>query len=54
MDWFVLAQDREPLEVSCEHGNESSGFTEYWEILHWLYTWPLLKNGVGPLTWFVR
>jgi hypothetical protein len=25
MDWIDLAQDREPVEGSCEHGDEPSG-----------------------------
>jgi hypothetical protein len=31
MDWIDLA--REPVDGSCEHGNESSGSIKYWEIL---------------------
>jgi hypothetical protein len=33
MDWINLAQDRDPLEGSCEHGNEPSGSIKCWEIL---------------------
>jgi hypothetical protein len=31
MDWIYLAQDREPVEGSCEHGKEPSGFIKFWE-----------------------
>jgi hypothetical protein len=33
MDWIDLAQDRDQMEDSCEHGNEPSGSIEYWEVL---------------------
>jgi hypothetical protein len=33
MDWIDLAQDREPVEGSCEQGNEPLGSTTCWEIL---------------------
>jgi hypothetical protein len=31
--WIDLAQDREPEEGSCEHGNKHSGSIKCWEIL---------------------
>jgi hypothetical protein len=31
MDWLDLAQ--EPVEGSCEHGNEPSGSVKFWEVL---------------------
>jgi hypothetical protein len=34
-----------PVEDSCEHGNEPSGSTKYWEVLEWLHNWRLLKKG---------
>jgi hypothetical protein len=33
MDWIDLAEDRGPVEVSCEHGDEPSGSLKCWEIL---------------------
>jgi hypothetical protein len=33
VDWIRLAVDKEPLEGSCEHGNEFSGSVKYWKIL---------------------
>jgi hypothetical protein len=33
MDWIDLAQDRDPVEGSCEHGNEPSGSIKCWEVL---------------------
>jgi hypothetical protein len=33
MDWTDLAQDREQLEDSCEHGNKPSGSINCWEVL---------------------
>jgi hypothetical protein len=33
MYWIDLAQDREPVEGSCQYGNESSGSIKYWKIL---------------------
>jgi hypothetical protein len=36
------------VEDSCEHGNEPSGCTEFWEILEWLSDWWLLKKGSAP------
>jgi hypothetical protein len=48
MDWIDLAQDRGPVEGSCEHGNETSGSIKYWEVLEWLHNWQLLKKGSVP------
>jgi hypothetical protein len=33
MDWIDLTQDRDPVEGSCEHGNEPSGFIKCWEVI---------------------
>jgi hypothetical protein len=33
MDWIELAQDKGPVEGSCEHGNKPSGSIKCWEIL---------------------
>jgi hypothetical protein len=33
MDGIDLAQDREPVEGSCEHSNELSGSIKCWKIL---------------------
>jgi hypothetical protein len=32
MDWIELAQDRDPVEGSCEHGNKPSGSIKCWEV----------------------
>jgi hypothetical protein len=32
-DWIVLAEDRDPVEGSCEHGDEPSRSLKFWEIL---------------------
>jgi hypothetical protein len=48
MDWIHLNQDRDQLEGSCEHGNESSCSIKYWEILEYLSDWRLLKKGSTP------
>jgi hypothetical protein len=34
-----------PVEGSCEHGNEPSVSTKFWEVLEWLHNWRLLTNG---------
>jgi hypothetical protein len=44
-DWIDLAQDRGPMEGSCEHGDEPSGSIKCWEVLEWLHNWRLLKKG---------
>jgi hypothetical protein len=38
VDWIDTAQG--PVEGSCEHGVEPSGFRKYWEVLEYL-----LKKG---------
>jgi hypothetical protein len=47
MDWIDLVQDREPVEGSCEHGNEPWGSIKC-EIFEWLRHWRLLKKGSAP------
>jgi hypothetical protein len=37
-----------PVEVSCEHGDETSGSINCWEVLEWLHNWRLLKKGSAP------
>jgi hypothetical protein len=39
VDWIGLAQDRDSVEGSCEHGNEHSGSMKCWEVLEWLHNW---------------
>jgi hypothetical protein len=41
VDWIDMAQDREPVEGSFEHGIEPS--IKCWEVLEWL-----LKKGSAP------
>jgi hypothetical protein len=48
VDWVDLAQDRGPLEGSCEHGDEPSGSIKCWEVLEWLHNWWLLKKDSAP------
>jgi hypothetical protein len=45
MDWINLAQDRDPVKGSCEHGHELSGSIKCWEVLELLKNWRLLKKG---------
>jgi hypothetical protein len=33
MDWIHLAEGDGPVAGSCEHGDEPSGFIEFWEII---------------------
>jgi transposase len=33
MHWIDLAQERGPVEGSCENGNELSGSIKWWEVL---------------------
>jgi hypothetical protein len=33
MDWIHLAQDKKPVEGSCEHSSNASGSVKCWEIL---------------------
>jgi hypothetical protein len=39
MAWMDLAQDKGPVEGSCEYGNEPSGSIQFWEVLEWLHNW---------------
>jgi hypothetical protein len=48
VDWVDLAQDKGPLEGSCEHGDKPSGSIKCWEVLEWLQNWQLLKKGSAP------
>jgi hypothetical protein len=48
VDWIHLAQGWRPMEGSCEHGNEPSGFIKYWEILEQFSDWWLLKKASAP------
>jgi hypothetical protein len=36
MDWIDLAQERDQVDGSSEHGNKSSGFIKFWNIFAWL------------------
>jgi hypothetical protein len=47
IDWIDLA-GWGPVEGSCEHDNEPSGFIKCWEFLEWLHNWQLLKKGSAP------
>jgi hypothetical protein len=33
MDLIDLAQDKGPMEGSCEHGNKPPGSIKFWEVL---------------------
>jgi hypothetical protein len=48
MDSLDLAQDRDPVESSCEHGDEPSGSLKCWEVPEWLRNWKLLKKSSAP------
>jgi hypothetical protein len=48
MDWIDLAQDRDPVEGSCEHGDQPSGLLKWWEVPEWLHNWQLLRKGSVP------
>jgi hypothetical protein len=48
MDWIDLAQDRDQLKDSCEHGDKLSGSIKCWEVLEWLHSWQLLEEGSAP------
>jgi hypothetical protein len=43
-DWI----DMGPMEGSCEHGYQSSGSINFWEVLEYLHNWRLLKKGSAP------
>jgi hypothetical protein len=48
MGWYGFdwcGSGYEPVEGSCEHGNESSSSIKCWEVLEWLHNWQLLKKG---------
>jgi hypothetical protein len=36
------------VEGSCEHGDETSGSLNCWEVLERLHNWQLLKKGSAP------
>jgi hypothetical protein len=48
VDWMDMAQDRGPVEGSCEHGIEPSGSIKCWEVLERLHNWWLLEKGSAP------
>jgi hypothetical protein len=48
MDWIVLAQDRDQVGGSCEHGNEPSGSMKCWEVLEFLRAGGRLKKNPAP------
>jgi hypothetical protein len=48
VDWIDLAQDKGPVEGSCEHGNKLLGSIKCWVFLEWLHNWQLLKKGSAP------
>jgi hypothetical protein len=33
VDWIDVAEDKRPVEGSCEHGNEPLGSINCWEVL---------------------
>jgi hypothetical protein len=37
-----------PVEGSCDHCIEPSGFLKCWEVLEWLNDWWPLKKGSAP------
>jgi hypothetical protein len=49
MDWIHLAQDRDPVEDSCEHGNESTSSINYWENLECLSNWSTPQEGLSSM-----
>jgi hypothetical protein len=48
MDWIDLADDRDQMDGSCEHGNELSVSIKWWEVLECLHNWLLVKKGSAP------
>jgi hypothetical protein len=51
MGWYGLdrsGSESEPVEGSCEHGNEHSGSIKCCEVLEYLHNWQLLKKGSAP------
>jgi hypothetical protein len=45
VDWIDMAQNRGPVEGSCDHATEPSVSIKSWEVLEWLHNWRLLKKG---------
>jgi hypothetical protein len=45
---FLTLAGMEPVEGSCEGGNEPSGSIKRWEVLEWLHNRQLLKKGSAP------
>jgi hypothetical protein len=43
VDSIHLTQDKEPLVVSCEHSNVSSGSIKCWVFLEYVSKYQLLK-----------
>jgi hypothetical protein len=48
VDWIDVAQYRDRVEGSCEHGNEPLSSVKSWEVLEYLHKWRLLKKGSTP------
>jgi hypothetical protein len=46
--WIILAQDRGPVEGSCECGNEPPGSVKCWEVLECLHNWWPLEKRSAP------
>jgi hypothetical protein len=49
--WYGLDRSgsgQGPVEGSCEHGDEPSGFIKCWDVLEWLHNWRLLRKGSAP------
>jgi hypothetical protein len=38
MDWIRSGSGYGPVESSCGHDNEPSGFIKCWEVLEWLHS----------------
>jgi hypothetical protein len=36
VDWIDMAQDKGPVEGSCEHGIKLLGSMKCWEVFGWL------------------
>jgi hypothetical protein len=51
MGWYRLNQSGSglaPVEGSCEHGDEPSGFLKCWEVPEWLHNLQLRRKGSAP------
>jgi hypothetical protein len=48
MGCIYLAQDKGPVEGSCEHSDEPSGSLKCWELLEYLHNWELFKKVSAP------